>query len=241
MYTFDLRRIFLGDLPLLFLAEIVLRTAILYIYALFIFRTLGKRSVGELTPLELIVVVGLGSAVGDPMFYPGVPVLHGILVITVVAVLQRIVIYFTRKHERAEQVVKGHPVRVVIDGNLDVDGMEKAQLSREEVFMTLRQNGYNQLGQVRRMYIETDGKISDYQFDAQDERPGLPLLPPWDVDRPTHYATADPAPEGGHYGCVNCGNVVWLGENEAFPVCPRCNHKKWIHAVEVKSQSGSAN
>ena len=45
---------------------------------------LGKRGMGELSPFELVIIVALGSAVGDPMFYADVPLVHGIIVITVV-------------------------------------------------------------------------------------------------------------------------------------------------------------
>ncbi len=237
MYTFDLRRILVGDLPLLFLVEIVLRTAILYFYALLIFRALGKRSIGELTPLELIVVIGLGSAVGDPMFYPNVPVLHGIAVITVVALIQRAVIFFTRRHEKAEQVFKGSPVRIVVDGRIDLEGMRYANLSREEVFMTLRQHGYQQLGEVQRVYMETDGQASHYKFHDDEIQPGLPLMPPWDVERPEHYDTGDSAPDTGYYGCIVCGNTIYLDAGDRFPTCSRCGHETWIWAFQPQHES----
>ena len=50
-YSFDLQRIFLGDLPLLFFAEILLRTAILYTWTLIMIRFTGKRSLSELSRL----------------------------------------------------------------------------------------------------------------------------------------------------------------------------------------------
>jgi uncharacterized membrane protein YcaP (DUF421 family) len=237
MYTFDLRRILIGDLPLLFFVEIVLRTAILYFYALLIFRALGKRSIGELTPLELIVVIGLGSAVGDPMFYPDVPLLHGIAVITVVALIQRAVIFFTRRHEKAEEVFKGSPVRIVVNGCIDVQGMRDANLSREEVFMTLRQHGYQQLGEVQRVYMETDGKVSHYEFEDEDVRPGLSLMPPWDVERPEQHEAGDSVPTAGYYGCLVCGKTMYLDDGEAFPTCPRCGSKTWIWASQPEQES----
>ena len=40
-YTFDLQRILLGDLPLLFVLEIALRTTSMLLYALFLLRLLG--------------------------------------------------------------------------------------------------------------------------------------------------------------------------------------------------------
>ena len=68
--TFDLHRIFLGDTSAWFLLEVIFRTTFMFVYTLILVRTTGKRGLGELSPFELLLVVALGSAVGDPMFYP---------------------------------------------------------------------------------------------------------------------------------------------------------------------------
>ena len=86
---FDVERMFVGTKSWLFTLEIVARTALIYGYALLLVRWLGKRGVGNLTPFDHIIIVALGSSVGDPMFYPDVPLLHAMTTITVVIALQR--------------------------------------------------------------------------------------------------------------------------------------------------------
>ncbi|WP_421940553.1 DUF421 domain-containing protein [Pedobacter sp.] len=86
--TFDFQRIFFGELPYGFLLEILFRTAIMYIYTILLLRFLGKRSMGQLSTLELAIIICFGSAVGDPMMGKDVPVIHGMVVITTVALLQ---------------------------------------------------------------------------------------------------------------------------------------------------------
>ena len=88
-YTFDLQRILFGDAPLLFALEIALRTAIMLVYSMFLLRLLGRRGLAQLSLFEFVLIIALGSAVGDPMFYPNVPVLHGLIVITVVVLIER--------------------------------------------------------------------------------------------------------------------------------------------------------
>ena len=79
---FDLMRMLVGGQPPLFFAEIVLRTLIVYAYTFGLVRWLGGRSVAQLSVIEFLLVIALGSAVGDAMFYPDVPLLHAMLVIT---------------------------------------------------------------------------------------------------------------------------------------------------------------
>jgi uncharacterized membrane protein YcaP (DUF421 family) len=55
----------------------------MYLYALLLVRLLGKRGMGQLAPFDFVIIIALGSAVGYPMFYPDVPVLHAMAAITV--------------------------------------------------------------------------------------------------------------------------------------------------------------
>jgi len=68
--VFDFHRIFVGDTPPLFLLEIVFRTLIMYAYTVALLRVLGKRGMGQLSMLELAIIIAFGSAVGDPMVEP---------------------------------------------------------------------------------------------------------------------------------------------------------------------------
>ena len=81
---FDLARMFVGDHPALFYLEIVVRTGIIYLYTLLLLRWIGSRSVAQLSMVDFLLVIALGSAVGDAPFYPDVPLLAAMAVITTV-------------------------------------------------------------------------------------------------------------------------------------------------------------
>lgn len=69
---FDLQRMLIGDAPPLFFLEILVRTLVIYAYTLLLLRWLGSRTIGQLSTVEFVLVIALGSAVGDAMFYPEV-------------------------------------------------------------------------------------------------------------------------------------------------------------------------
>src|SRR5687768_8186714 len=87
--VFDFQRIFLGDLPLEFALEVAFRTAFMFAFTVILVRLLGKRGMGQLSPFELVIIIALGSSVGDPMFYPDVPLFHAMVVVTVIVISQR--------------------------------------------------------------------------------------------------------------------------------------------------------
>lgn len=223
-YTFDLQRIFFGDAPLTFLLEIAFRTAFLFVFTLLALRFVGQRGIAQLTLFDFSIIIALGSAVGDPMFYPDVPLTHGMVVIVVVVALQRLLTAVTNRHPHIEMALDGKPVRIVADGLVDLKGKAHAGLSVTEVYMELREREVVHLGQVRRAFFEPDGKVSVYFFDGDDVRPGLPLFPPDDTDPMLDHV---PAPEDADYACKYCGNVVHYKKGEQTTDCPRCDEHLW--------------
>ncbi len=229
--AFDLQRMFLGDEPLLFYVEVVARTIIMYLWALLMLRLVGKRGMRELSPFDYVIIIALGSAVGDPMFYPAVPLLHAMIVVVVVVALERGMAWAVQWNEGVERFVGGVPVRLVADGRLDLQGMRMEALAREELFAILRVNRAAQLGEVKRVYLEQSGQVSVFLYDVDEARPGLPLIPPWDISPPPAYTVEDLAPEEGLYACLNCGETKKFWEAEAFTYCPQCENTGWTVAT----------
>jgi uncharacterized membrane protein YcaP (DUF421 family) len=169
-------RIFFGDLSVALVLEIVLRTAVMYLYTLALVRVLGKRGLGQLSPFELVIIVALGSAVGDPMFYVDVPIAHGIIVITAVVALERILVKLTERNKRVERLIESIPVLLVRDGVLIAEALHQEDLSQSEVFMGLREKGIEFLGEVRRAYLEPSGHISVFK-EKSTAAMGASILP----------------------------------------------------------------
>ncbi len=228
---FDLQRIFLGDVPLWFAAEIAFRTAFMYLFALGAVRVVSRRAVGQLSFVEFLLVIALGSAVGDPMFYPDVPLLHGMVVVVVVVALNRGVTALINRSETAEQAIEGRPFAVVQDGRMRPDELRAAHLNRETLFELLRVEEVRHLGELRWAFMEQRGVLSVDRAGAHEARPGLRVTPPWDVEAPDRVRAGKRAPAGGPLGCERCGEVRWFAAGEVVPACPGCGGDGWADAV----------
>lgn len=143
--------------------EVVFRTTFLYLYTLGLVRALGKRGMGELSPFDLIIIVGLGSAVGDPMFYADVPLMHGMIVIAVIVGLQTILARLTQRNPTLERLVESAPVLLVVDGEINSEALKGEELSEAELFMNLRMAEIENLGQVRMAFIEPNGHVTVFR------------------------------------------------------------------------------
>lgn len=222
--AFDLKRMLIGDEPPLFLLEIVVRTIIIYGYTLLLLRWLGSRTVGQLSTVEFLLVIALGSAVGDAMFYPDVPLVHALLVVTVVVVANKLLDLGISKSRRAESWLDGQPREVVRDGVVARRFLEENWMSRYELFQELRENGIEQLGEVRRAYIEKDGKVTVFRHKG-DTPPGLAIVPPTQVEPRTLVSPREAAARELTLVCATCGNGHY-----GTDTCSNCERTEWTPA-----------
>jgi len=137
-HPLDLKRMFIGDETPLFLVEIALRTTIVFAFTLVLLRLLGKRGVAQHSLFEVTIIIGLGSAVGDPMFQADVPLVHSMVVLTVIVLLYRGFLSLLRRSELFERFVEGTPTCLVTDGRVDVKALATERLAQEELYEVLR-------------------------------------------------------------------------------------------------------
>lgn len=172
-YAFDFKRMFFGDYSIMIYLEILIRVLIILTYTTLIIRWIGKRAVGALDSADILLVIAMGSCVGDAMFYPSIPLFVSIMVITCIGALQRLYNKLTIKYESVQKFIHPTVVKLVEEGKLLEDNLEKDHLDRNEVFMLLREDGIEYLEEVRGAYLEKSGKLSLYRFDNFKEETSI--------------------------------------------------------------------
>lgn len=229
--VFDLRRIFVGDAPWLFLLEIVFRTIIMYAYTIFLLRLLGKREMGQLSVLELAIIISFGSAVGDPMIGADMPILYGVVAVTTIAFLQMGLETLINKNKKMEKLMEGAPNLVVSNGLIDLESLEEENLSKEDLFRLLRGKDVKHLGEVHQAFVETTGQLSVLFHAPKNIKPGLSVVPENEVPASDRIKSPKPVKERGHYSCITCGDVKLLTPMEQAPKCDQCGGEEWMKAV----------
>lgn len=219
--AFDWQRILIHDFPWTYLGEVALRTFVMFLILLTALKISGKRQVKQLSVYELVLVIGLGSAAGDPMFYHDVPLSSAFVVFAVMMICYKLATRLSDKSVVVQEALEGKPVYVIENGCILVRNFDEEDLGRDELFSELRLAGIEHLGQVRTAILEPTGEISVFQFGANQVRPGLPILPN-KLDKGTQTIAKE-----GQYACCYCGNIQTLTPQEA-PHCERCDHDQWV-------------
>lgn len=188
-----------GDTGVGYLLVIAVRTFIMFLSILIFLRLLGKRGVKQLSVFELVVILGLGSAAGDPMIYKEIGVITAIVAFIVVVVCYKLLTILVFKYKPIEHLIEGKEVYIVREGVFAIDEFSKETLSKDEFFMELRQNGVYHLGQVEYAVLEVSGEVSVFFYEKEVTRFGLPILPDSLKKQVTTFKI------GTHYACSFCG------------------------------------
>lgn len=218
------QRILIGDeRSWAFLFEAAARTAFMCVVLLLLFKLTGKKEVRQFSILELIVLIGLGSAAGDPMFYHDVPLLPAVVAILVVLLLYRLLNLWTNRAPHVGEWVEGAVVKVLENGVVDRAALDKEGLGLEEFFGDLRTHHVEHLGQVKAAHVEVNGDLSVF-FQADDNvRPGLPIHAGWAEELLQHDQLAN-----GPVSCGGCGITLLSGPPAT---CPNCGTNGWLPAA----------
>lgn len=225
-YTFDWQRILFNELPLHFLFEVAIRSTVMFIILLIVLKLTGKRGVKQLSVFETVIIIALGSAAGDPMFYEDVGLVPAIGVFIIVLILYRLVTWLTGKSPRFEKLMEGETECLVVNGKFSPNKFERESLSHDEFFTELRLKNIEHLGQVRKAYLETTGDVSVYFFEDKDVKPGLPITPELFCEKTKNITIP------GLYACARCGDTREL--TQGAHTCKVCDNTQWTLAISTR-------
>jgi uncharacterized membrane protein YcaP (DUF421 family) len=218
----DWERILFGNISPEFLLEVFLRTLIIYLALLLVVKFLGKRMSGQLTIMEMTVMVTLGAIVSVPMQMPDRGILQGLLILIVALLLHRGLNFLGLFFPKIEEVLLGEPTILVKDGILQLPEMDEVRITRQQLFSDLRTKNIYQLGKVKRVYLEPAGTLSI--IESEEERPGLSIFPPNDNNIFKGRSDSDLQIQA----CTNCGKTI---ETTGQATCGNCKGTEFIKAI----------
>lgn len=175
--TIDFSRIFIGEQPLLFAVEVMFRVLVVYVVALIFLRAGGKRARKQMTPVEMLIVVALGSAVGDAMLYADTPVMYTIVIIISVIVFQFFTARMKIRIPLFEKFVNSRPNMFIKHGEILFEALEAEGYTEKELKSELRMQGIRNIGEVEYAYLELGGGLSVFKFDKSEVKEGEKILP----------------------------------------------------------------
>ncbi|MFL5788160.1 MAG: YetF domain-containing protein [Flavisolibacter sp.] len=217
-----LHYILFGDENWSYLPIVFVKSLIIFIVVIIALRFIGRRGIMQ-GVFEVLTIITLGSASGDPMLYKSVGILPAIFVFISIIALYRITNHLVAKYSRMETLVEGRFKRFVRDGRFDFESYRSNELNKDNLFSDLRKKGVSQLGQVTRAYLEAGGEVSVFFYPDHEVKHGLPTLPE------PHLHQLKEIKNEGIYSCGYCGYTEFVKATKEHE-CRICKRKDWIPA-----------
>ena len=148
------------------------RTIILYLLLIVGLRLTGKRQIGELEPIELVLTMLLSDLASVPMQDFDSPLINGVVPILTLLALTTLLSYISFRSGRFRSLICGEPAIVVRCGRLQQRAMRHNRMTVDELMEELRGQGVTNLKDVKYAVLETSGQLSVLlQADAQPVTP----------------------------------------------------------------------
>ena len=136
-------------------------TAIVAFLIVFVIRWLRNKGLGQLSTIELIIILGLGEAVGQSMLNPSqTSIPQGFTVVIIAIVIFKIYDYLGSRYSKLSKAIVPDPILLVKDGKIIDESMNKARISRKELESYMRLSGTDDISTIKSSHLEINGQVS---------------------------------------------------------------------------------
>lgn len=187
--VFDWERLLLGLPPKLYMLEIGLKVLIIFAILMLVLRLLGKHGQQNLSPMQQLLMIALGSAAGDALLYPDVPIAYAAVILLGVTLLTVGLEELSQRFRPVRNYVESRPRILVQDGQIHWTALNTERTTRRELFAELRIKGARSLSQVDFAILEVTGDISVFLNDRPPSNQDL-------LDYVVDEDKGEPAPQG---------------------------------------------
>ncbi len=136
------------------------RSLLMFFLTLIAVRVMGKRSVGQLAPFDLVVIIIMGSVAALPLEEEQIHPFHGVIPILVMSFLQYILSVINMHWRGAEKVTQGMSTPLVLNGQILYDNLRRERVSDADLHIVLRQKNADRIEDIALAVLEPTGDVS---------------------------------------------------------------------------------
>ena len=142
--------------------ELVARGALVYAFLLLLIRLSGRRTVGQFTPFDLLVVMLLSESVSNALSGGDESIAAGLISATTLIGLNFLVAAASARMVAVQTALQGEPVLIGKDGRIFNETLKKLHVPEADVRQALREADCD-IERMKCAFLEADGRISILQ------------------------------------------------------------------------------
>lgn len=160
------------------MGTILLRTVIMYFIIIILFRIMGKREIGQLSVIDLVVSIMIAELAVVAIEDNNTSILEAVLPMAFLALIQITMSFISLKSQKLRQVLDGKPSVLIEQGKINDNEMKKQRYNFHDLLSQLREKNVSNLQDVEFAILEPSGSLSVITKDKQKEKRDASLIMP---------------------------------------------------------------
>lgn len=157
------------------LLTIVFRTTFFYFFIVLAYRIMGKREIGQLGVIDLIVSILIAELVAisienikDSIFFTIIP-------IALLVLLEVFLAFISIKSRTFRTLFGGKPSLIIANGHVNYKEMVRQRYSMDDLLLSLRQNSIKSIDEIEYAFLEPNGKLSIFKYNILHTKSNYPM------------------------------------------------------------------
>lgn len=159
---------------------IIIKTILLYILIIIAYRIMGKKEVGQLSIIDLIVSILIAELAAISIEQYDSSILVSVVPMISLVIIEILFSYFSMKSTTWRKIIDGNPIVIIKQGKINFEAMKKIRYNLDDLIGQLREQGISNIEKVNYAVLENNGKLSIFSNDT--EYP-LPIIMDGEIDK----------------------------------------------------------
>ena len=143
--------------------NVIFKTLVLYFFIIIVYRIMGKKEVGKLSIVDLIVSVLIAELAAISIEETDRSIFMSLVPIIVLVVVQVILGFISLKNFKLRKLIDGAPKMIIKNGKVCFKEMTKLRYTLDDLISQLREQGVKSIEEVDYAVLENNGKLSVFQ------------------------------------------------------------------------------
>ena len=143
---------------------VLFRTIFFYFFVLISYRIMGKREIGQLGVIDLIVSILIAELVAISIEEFKQPMAFTIIPISCLVILEVLFAFISIKSRRFRTIFDGKPSLIIVNGKINYKEMIKQRYSLDDLLVSLRQKEIRDIDMVEYAFLEPNGELSVFKY-----------------------------------------------------------------------------
>ena len=153
----------------------IFRMSFFYFFILIIYRMMGKREVGQLGIIDLIVSILIAELVVVSVEDLNISILYSLVPVMCLVFLQMILSYSSLKSPKMRELLDGTPSFIIKYGKINYNEMVKQKYNLDDLLVQLREKGYRNIEDIEYAILENNGTLSVFEYNKKNTSSPLPM------------------------------------------------------------------